>query len=105
MWYSVKSKSVSRICMGVLAAIIYVIFGLRILSTIFLMVCCLSTAFGMWYMLNGFVNFLLQKRKKSYNAHVVSILAVIPSLAFLGLCVCVRGYLSTMVNHPVVVSP
>jgi hypothetical protein len=72
---------------GILAAMIYAFFGLRILATVFLMVCCLSTSFRMWYMLNGLVIFLLQKRKKSYNANLVGMIAVIPSIAFLGLCV------------------
>jgi len=79
------------IIFGALAAIIYALFGLRVLTLVYLMFCCLITSFEIWYMLNATVIYLFQKRKKAHNAILIGILTGLPSIAFLGLCVRVRG--------------
>ena len=71
----------------ILAVLIYHWFGRETLINVFLIAMCLFMTFGLWFIPYTGITTLLEKKKTKYNAVLVGVLASIPSLAFLSLCV------------------
>lgn len=72
---------------GILAVLIYLWFGGQILVDAYLIFICLFTIIALWWMVYKGVTLLLKKMKIKYSTVLVGVLAGIPSLAFLALCV------------------
>ncbi len=71
----------------ILGALIDHWFGRQILGSVIAIVSSIGIIFILWFIPYVRVTTHLKKKKKKYNAVLVGVLASIPSLAFLGLCV------------------
>ncbi len=75
--------------LALLALFVYHQFGTQALGNMYLITMIIFTIFGLWGMVYEGIKKLLTWRKKTYNRVLIGLLAGIPSLAFLALCVSV----------------
>jgi len=86
LWDFVKTLPI-LIPFGIVAALIFYWFGGEALRYVFVIVMCLLTVFGLWWMPFIGITWFLKRMKMTYHPIFVGIRCSIPSLAFLGLCV------------------
>lgn len=85
LWEFIKAMPVV-IPIFILGVLIYHWFGKQTFAIVIGIVCSLFIILGLWFIPYTLVTAYLKKKKKKYNAVLIGVLATIPSLVFLALC-------------------
>jgi len=85
LWEIIQAMPIA-IPFCILGVLIYHWFGKQTFENVIDIICSLFIIFGLWFIPYTLVTAYLKKKKKKYNAVLVGVLATIPSLLFLALC-------------------
>jgi len=85
-WDSVKTLPIV-IPIAILGVLIYHWLGRQTFIYVVIIVVCLLITFALWWMPYEWVTMFLKRMKIKYNAALVGVLASLPSLVFLSLCI------------------
>lgn len=85
LWEIIQAMPIA-IPFCILGVLIYHWFGKQTFFIVITIICYLFIILGLWFIPYTVVTAYLKKKKKKYNAVLVGVLATIPSLLFLALC-------------------